>query len=170
MNEIAKIAVQSWAVTRIGVEREILDGYDAKLADFCEGVKFRWPERIGSIAIKDFHALTLRKEVSLPGIAGEGRGHCFWALATLRIQMVRPVFGFTELCQFCCDVCLRLRATSSSSARFPSIAGKVRLPLRIAEIVNFESIQSLETLKGSYGSQLVAEVVIDRRKGKECMR
>jgi hypothetical protein len=98
------------------VLRYILDSHHAKLADFCEGVNFRWPERIASVAIQVFRALTPRDKVGLPGAAGEGPRLGFWALAALRIQMLRLVFGFTQLCQFYSDAGLGLRTAASSPA------------------------------------------------------
>jgi hypothetical protein len=79
-------------------------------------VNFRWPEQIAPVAIKDFSALTLREKVSLPGAAGEGPGLELWARAALQIEMVRLVFDFTELRQFCSDASIRLRASTSPAA------------------------------------------------------
>ena len=120
---------------------DILDSHHSKLADFGEGVNFRWPERIASVPVVDFRTLTLREKVSLPGV-GEGLGLRVWPLAARQIEMVRLVFGFSELRQFYSDAGLRLRTAASSPAGFPTPVGGFRLPLRIAKIINFESIKA----------------------------
>jgi hypothetical protein len=142
LDEAAKITVEARAVAGVGMLGEILDSHHTELADFREGVNFRWAERIASAAVQVFRAITFPESRKLPGLSRARRAVRLGAFATLGTARIGPGFGFAELFESSLDADRLGRAAASSSTGFPARAVTLGLPAGIAKIIDLESVKA----------------------------